>query len=318
MKKLRNLILITLPLFISACFDNSPSTELQGFIEGDFTYVSSGVSGHLTALSVNRGNEIVKGTPLFALESEPEQSQLEAAQANLIQAEDQLNNLKRGERSSVLNSIEAQLAQAKANLTFAQSELSRNEKLRASNIISALKYDQLKANFTAATEKVKQMTAELAEAKLGAREDLVLAQQANVNAAKADVKELTWRLAEKKVASNAEGFIFDTFFLVGEFVTAGQPVLSLLSPENIYLVFYVPQPLLHNIHIGKKITFTCPNCEPSIAHIHFISPEAEFTPPIIYSKDTRDKLMFRVEAKLDKKGAKNYHPGQPVDVEMKL
>ncbi|MDF3055065.1 MAG: periplasmic component of efflux system [Gammaproteobacteria bacterium] len=310
-------ILLTAAIFISGCFKDS-SDYAQGFIEGEFTYISSAVAGHLTTLSIDRGAKVKKGTPLFTLEPEPEQAQLQAATADLARAEDQLNNLKRGERSSVLMGIEARLAQAKADLDFAQSELTRNQRLYETRIISGLKYDQLKANFKAATEKVNQIKAELSEAKLGAREDLILAQQAAVDVAAADVKELTWRLAQKTATSNVEGLVFDTFFVLGEFVPAGSPVLALLLPENIKLVFYVPQTLLSKIQIGKEVTLTCPGCQMATARIEYISPEAEFTPPVIYSKETREKLMFRVEAQLSKEGIKYYHPGQPVDVEIDI
>jgi len=81
-------------------------------------------------------------------------------------------------------------------------------------------------------------------------------------------------------------------------VNAGQPVLALLPPANLRVRFYVPEPVLSTLFLGEAVRVTCDNCGEGLrARITFISSEAEFTPPVIFSEQERAKLVFRVEAR---------------------
>jgi len=167
-------------------------------------------------------------------------------------------------------------------------------------------------------KKINELNANLSEAKLGARKNQIKAQQETVAAAKADVKQATWALAQKTMFAPISGTVFDTYYRVGEFVPANQPIVSLIAPQNIKLIFFVPEPLLSTIILGQTIQFTCDSCkEKTPATISFISQDAEYTPPVIYSKDSRDKLVYRVEAKIAPDIAIRFHTGQPVDVYLK-
>ena len=113
----------------------------------------------------------------------------------------------------------------------------------------------------------------------------------------------------------AAGLVENTYFSRGEWVPAGQPVMSLLPPDKIKVRFFVPESLLGSINAGQLVSLTCSGCGTAIkATITFIAAQPEFTPPVIYSKDTRAKLVFYVEAKPSAEQAARLHPGQPVDV----
>lgn len=125
----------------------------------------------------------------------------------------------------------------------------------------------------------------------------------------------TWSFQQKTIFSPITGLVFDIFYRAGEKVPANQPVLALLAPGNIKVLFYIPEPHLSQIHYGKTIHFGCDGCKTlTPATITFISPEAEYTPPVIYSKDTREKLVYLVRAEMPPETALQYHPGQPVDI----
>ena len=100
------------------------------------------------------------------------------------------------------------------------------------------------------------------------------------------------------------------YYRPGEFVAAGQPVVSLLPPANVKLVFFLPEPRLGALKVGDPIAYHCDRCVDGEALVSFIATQAEYTPPVIYSVESRDKLVFRVEAR----GTLALNPGQPVDI----
>lgn len=113
----------------------------------------------------------------------------------------------------------------------------------------------------------------------------------------------------------SSAFVFDTLFRVGEWISPGQPVVSLLPPENVEVRFYVPQTIVGKIQQGQKAIVTYDGAEKPIdVTISYISPEAEFTPPVIYSSQSRAKLVFMLKGKSSREDATQLHPGQPIDI----
>src|SRR5439155_8637743 len=112
------------------------------------------------------------------------------------------------------------------------------------------------------------------------------------------------------------GVIFDTLYYAGEWVAADRPVVVVLPPENVKVRAFVPQTRVGAIHVGQAVRATADGAPaPYVGRVSFISPQAEYTPPVIYSRESRSKLVFMVEARFDPATAANMHPGQPVDVE---
>jgi HlyD family secretion protein len=104
----------------------------------------------------------------------------------------------------------------------------------------------------------------------------------------------------------------DVFFQAGEWAPANQPILSLLPDSRIKLRFFVPERALSAYHVGQTVRFACDGCRMGLtARIAYISPRPEFTPPVIYSREARDRLVYLVEAQ----PSARLNPGQPVDVE---
>jgi HlyD family secretion protein len=101
----------------------------------------------------------------------------------------------------------------------------------------------------------------------------------------------------------------------GETMAAGAPVISILPPENIFVRFFVPETALAGLHRGEPVTFGCDGCPPGlVGTISFISPTAEYTPPVIYSESTRAKLVYAIEARPKPDQAALLNPGQPIEV----
>jgi HlyD family secretion protein len=294
-----------------------PGGTFQGYLEGEFVYVASPLGGTLTNLAVSRGAEVKAGQLLFELESEAETAAAREAELRLAQAQAHWENLTKGRRPTELAALEAQLDRAKASLRLSELEWERRRKLSETKVISAEELDLVKARRDADEAQVASLTAELATARLGAREDEIKAAAAETQALAAALARARWALAQKTQRSPADARVQDTLFRAGEWVTAGHPVVSLLPPENIKVRFFVPQHALPAIQNGQPVSVSLDGAAaPYRATVNFISPQAEFTPPVIYTKENRAKLVFMVEAVFAPADARQLRPGQPVDVRL--
>jgi HlyD family secretion protein len=302
---------------LSACTGSDPGT-LQGYAEGEYVRVAAPFSGTLVKLEVARGARVSPGAPLFALEAENEAAARREAEDRVRRTEAQLENLRKGARPTELDAIRAQLAQAQTAAAFSAKEHARVEDLVAKNFVSRQRLDETKAAVDRDRSRVSELNSQLATAGLGARPDEVRAAESEVAGARSALAQADWRLRQRTVAATVSGTVVDTNFTRGEWVAAGAPVVSLLPPENVKLRFFVPEPRLGAVRIGQPVEIACDGCAAKIpATISFIAPQAEYTPPVIYSRENRGKLVFLVEARPSKDDAVKLHPGQPVEVTLK-
>jgi HlyD family secretion protein len=152
-------------------------------------------------------------------------------------------------------------------------------------------------------------------ARLPAREDERRAAGANVAAVEQALAQARWRQSQKQQTAPQDGLVSETFFRVGEWVNAGQPVLALLPAGAIEARFFVPERELGALKLGQAVGLTCDGCGGTIsARIDFIANQAEYTPPVIYSNAQRARLVFMVEARPAAADATRLKPGQPLDV----
>lgn len=306
------LLLITLAL--AGCF-NGTGDHYQGYVEGQYTYLASVNTGRLQKLYVVRGQRVTKGQPLFALEPEPQIYELNRAQANLQSEQAKLNDYLTGQRSTVLAGIIAQREQAQADLDLATANFNRNKQLFEKGVISRAAYDDSLAQVKTNQQRVNQFEQNLKEAEQGERQYRIIQQSDTVKSNQSSVNESKWQVDQKALVAPEGGLIFDTYYNEGELIPSNQPVLSLLAPRFIYVIFYIPETLRARLRINDTISFTCDSCNKNFTGIiNYISPQAEYTPPVIYSRESRYKLVYRVRAKLALETALHVNPGQPVDV----
>lgn len=309
------ILLVVLNCVLSACSPGESDT-LYGYLEGELTYLSSPVAGYLDDLPVERGQQIVAGQSLFRLNTQPEKADLIRAEAQYDAAEARLADLIQGQRKTVVESIVAQLEQAEAQANLASLTLNRTKKLYRKEVVAKAALDMAEEEYDLALKRIAELRANLAEANLGARQQQIHAQRATIKAEKAVVEKQRWLYEQKDFKAKNSAVVFDTFYHIGEYVPATRPVLAMLSRDNIKLIFYIPEPKLSDIKLGDLVTFNCDSCETNNnqAEVEFISNLAEFTPPIIYSSKSRQKLVFRVEAKLQARELQKLKAGQPVSI----
>jgi HlyD family secretion protein len=301
---------------LAAC-SKSPPPGYQGYVEGEFVYVSSPIAGRLDALHVKRGDEIARGSPLFALESVNEAAALRQAQEQLKAAQAQLADLTLGKRPPEQDVTRAQLQQALVDEQKLASTLARDETQFAVGGISTQQLDDSRAAHATAAARVRQLQSELAVAKLPSRNDQIKAQAAQVAAAQAAVDQAQWKLDQKTVVATHAGRVFDTPYRLGEWVAAGNPVVRMLPPQYVKVRFFVPQTIVGGLNPGRAVSIHCDGCADDVpGTLSFVSTEAEFTPPVIYSNETRSKLVFMIEARPSLDSNVRLNPGQPVSVRL--
>jgi HlyD family secretion protein len=304
-------------MVVAAGCERTGDGKVQGYVEGEFVYVSSSVAGTLETLHVARGALVKADEPLFELENTPQIAVRDEAAQRLSQARASLEDLTKGKRPSEIEAVTAQLQQARAALDLAEKEFVRQEGLIRDDATTPQELDRARSTRDQARQQVAQLEAELKTAELGARSDQIAAAQANVRALEAALAKAQWDLSQTRQASPQAGLVFDTLYRPGEWVAAGRPVVALLPPANIKVRAFVPETQVGTMHAGDAVRVTVDGVpEPVLGRISFISPKAEYTPPVIYSRSSRSKLVFLVEAVFDPNVAASLHPGQPVDVEL--
>jgi HlyD family secretion protein len=293
-----------------------PSVEWQGYAEADFVKVGPTQQGLLMSLHVVRGTRVGAGAPLFDQDDVNDVAARDQVARQLKQAEEQLANLQAGGKPTEIQQAEANLADAMAARDKIEADLRRSEILVKTFAASQQLVDQQRADTRSAAARVQGLEAALAQlrAPMG-REGEIKAQQQLVESLRAAVGMAQWRIDQRHVTSPVTGVVADVLARPGEAIPAASPVVSLLPPENIFVRFFVPEAQLAEVHGGDRVALLCDRCPADLAAtISFISPQAEFTPPVIYSEASRAKLVYMVEARPPHERAALINPGQPIAV----
>jgi HlyD family secretion protein len=289
----------------------------QGYAEADFVKVGPTQQGLLTEVDVARGAAVKEGTLLFMQDEAPDRAARDQAVRQLNQTREQLANLEAAGKPTEIEQAQANLAEARATLERAKNDLDRGEFLVKSGTLTQQTLDQRRADFRSASARVTALEAALAQAQAPiGRSREIDAQKAAVQAAQAALDMAEWRLSQRRVTSPVAARVADVLARPGETMAAGAPVVSLLPPQNIFVRFFVPETDLAKLHLGDRVAIACDSCPPDLSGtISFVSPQAEYTPPVIYSDETRAKLVFMIEARPPADRAPALNPGQPVTVQ---
>ena len=302
------------PLVLAACTP-TPDDSYHGYVEGEYTYVSAPFAAYLAELKVSRGQAVSAGQLLFVLDGEPQAHVLAEAEAAAEAARAQADNLLDARRAEEIAGLRAEVSAADAAVELARSRLQRERDLVQREFVSPARVDELQSQLEQASAQRAQARARLALARdpLG-RHDEYRAADAGYRAAQARVEQQRWLYARREATAPLAGELVDTYYRPGEWVPAGQPVTSILPPAGRRLRFFVPEAAMSRLHTGQRVAVRCDGCDGALtATIDYISPTAEYTPPVIYSRDSRQKLLFRVEA-VPQASDPPLPPGLPVDV----
>ena len=273
------------PLSAALGFGNE-SAHYLGYVEGETSLIAPPVAGRLVKRPVERGGHVKKGDLLFI--TDPVLAEAEVTRA--------------------------QRRESEAALAEAELEYKRQSDLLARGINSRQAYDQAESTLRQLHARVASLTAQEKVNELAARPDEIAAAKAMVGQNHANLAQARKRLEDQMPVAPEDALVENTFFNTGEWVPAGTPVVSLLPAFRVKLRFYVPQEDVARARMDQTVSFTCDSCPADLkAHIIYISPRAEYTPPVIYSQSARAKLVFLIEARPEP-GQTPLSPGLPVTV----
>jgi HlyD family secretion protein len=285
-----------------------------GYVEGEYVLIAPVAVAQIEALSVKRGDRVEAGQPLAAMERRDAAIALNEAEASEAQSESQLANLREGRRPEEIKVIEATLASAKAQLEEAERAKIRIQSLAARGAATTAQADDVATTASVAQARMAEAEANLAVAKLPARSQEIAAAEAVLAGARAAKAKAEWNLSKRSLTAPAPGVVNDVIRDAGEIAGPSAPVLSMLPDGAVKLRLYVPEPKIAGIGLGTRLRVHCDGCAAEeVAVVTYISDAPEFTPPVIYSLQNRQTLVFLIEARPEE-GSHALKPGQIVDV----
>lgn len=278
---------------------------LSGYIEGEPLYLAAPISGQLTAIDVQRGERVAAGARLFVIDTRTLAAARETASGQVQQAASAVDAATASHAQ-----LAANVAVARANAAEADRDVARVQRLLSfsKGAISQQDVDKARANAEAAraTLTAAERQAEAARAQIAAAGG----QLGQAEGVRADAEA---RLDQAAPRAPVAARVDDVFYQTGEWAAANQPILSLLPDDRVRLRFFVPERDVAHYRIGAEVRFSCDGCAKGLtARINYVSPRPEFTPPVIYSLQSRDRLVFMIEAL--PADPRDLTPGLPVDV----
>lgn len=284
---------------------------LTGYVEGEPLYLASPQAGTVTAMYVARGDEVKAGQDLYVVDPQQQSAAVRQAAASLAAAQAQALDARKGQRPTELKVLQANVAAAEARARDTDVTLRRTQELVAGGVASRQALDDARGAAQTAAAQLDAARRQLEVGGLGSRIDQIRAADARVRDAEAALEAAHARLADIAPKAPETARVEDVFFQRGEWAPPNQPILSLLPDARIYLRFFVPARSLSAYRTGATVRFSCDGCARGLtAMITYISPRPEFTPPVIYSREARDRLVYQVRAL----PSVRLNPGQPVDV----
>jgi HlyD family secretion protein len=274
---MHKILLVLVLALLASCKEKPP--RYNGYIDADLIYLSSSFPGRLNDLSVQRGQTVEKNQQLFKLEEINDRFAIEISELS------QKNLL--AQREELLNQIQ-----------YNQLNYNRIRKMRKNEAASQNELELARQNL------------EVLKNRLNALEFQVKSSQAHT-----EIKQ--WQKERKEGYAAQPGIVFDTYFTQDEYVQPGQPVVSLVTKEHIKAIFYVPEEQLGSIKLNSRVRISIDDKpEYGIGSINYVSPIAQYIPPILYSREERHNLVFRVEASLNNPNLEQIHLGQPVTLDI--
>jgi HlyD family secretion protein len=306
-------------LLAAGCRDRrADETLLPGYLEADMLEMGAPEGGYLTELAVRRGDQVAADAVLFKLDATPLALARQRAEASgdaaRLRAEDALL----GEREETIRRLEALVAAEEARLAQARAEFDRHTTLVRSGAVSQSAVQEREALYKQSRENLAALHAQLDLARKGQRPLQIAALDAEQRASQAARDLAAWLTAQAVRTSPEPAIVQDTLFEPGEWVPAGRPVVVLRRTRDLRARFFVPPAELAQLRLGDEIEIVLPgSATPLRAPVARISNQAEFTPPVIYSREESQRLVFLVEAQLPPAAAAELHPGLPVSIRLR-
>jgi HlyD family secretion protein len=300
---MRRRFLVSLVCVLLAACEQPRNDHWLGYVEGELALIAPPQAGWITSLNVARGAHVKPGQALFTLDAIRELAARDNANAQIAAAKELA-----GQATAQIAQAQAQQTQIDADIAKNQKELERQQELVRIGGSPRRDLEARKRPMTAHVHRRNQAAAVQSQAAAARRQADAQARQGEAN-----LKTAEFNLSERTVSALVAGEVQDLYFRQGEYANAGSPVVALLPPANVFARFFVPEAQVAKLTLGMQVHISCDGCAANMTGtISFIASQAEFTPPVIYSVGNRERLVFKVEARVA--DGLPVRPGVPIEV----
>jgi membrane fusion protein YbhG len=321
MKSLLKICFALTLIYAAGCGNGNEENAISasGNIEATNAVVSSKVTGQVIAIKYDEGARVDEGDTVMVIDHDNLEIQLEQAVAGEEAADAQLRLLKNGARSEDIQSAQDAVKQAKINLDLAERDFNRMNELYSSKTITRKQFEDAQARFESAQAQYSSAQENLKKLQNFARPEEIKQAQANLDRQKAAVDLLKKNIRDSYVVSPLTGFIVQKYVEKGETVSMLSSLFKVSELNTVKLVIYISEEDLGKIKLGQKADVTSDTYKNKSynGNVIYISPEAEFTPKNIQTKDERTKLVFAVKIEI-KNPDFELKPGMPADAVIHL
>ena len=276
----------------------------NGRVEAVEIDVASKLPGRIESILVREGEFVEKGQPLAVLETRQLKANRHQAEAELRRAEIAVENAQLGiqQRQAEVRAAEAVLAQQNSALDAAQRQFARAQALAESSVSSERQLDIDRSNALGAEAAVASAEARLAAARIGvsAAEAAVIGAEAAVAAATATIEAIDVEIEDSTLKSPRPGRVQYIVGQAGEVLVAGGRVINMIDLNDVYMTFFLQTAAAGRVGLGTDARLIL-DAAPGIvipAEVSFVSDVAQFTPKTVETEIEREKLMFRVRARI--------------------
>jgi len=313
--------LILAVLAVAACAAKGPKDVISasGTIEAVEVNVAAKVGGQVLELSVEEGARVAPGDRLALIDHAALDIQLRQAEAGVRLAESQLALLVKGARSEDIRQAEAALRQTEAALKVAEDDARRMRELFRTGSVTSKQTDDAEARLTVAAAQHSAAAEALGKVRRLARPEEVQAAEARLDQARAAADLLAKSIADCAITAPSAGVVTHKVVEKGEFVTPGSTLVTLSELDSVYVMIYLTELEIGRVRLGDAADVGI-DAFPGRAfpgRITYISPEAEFTPKNVQTKEDRVKLVFGVKVEIENREGL-LKPGLPADATIRV
>ncbi|HEY6645068.1 HlyD family secretion protein [Povalibacter sp.] len=289
-----------------------PSGPGEGFISGNGRIeateinVSAKLAGRVEDILVREGNFVTAGAPLVRMQTTVLEAQRDEARAMHQQAITAVQTAKAqlAMRQSELAAAQANIVQAESDLDAALRRLARSEALSKEGASSLQDFDDDRARVRSARAVVAALQAQAVAARsaVEAGRAQVIGAESNVTASEATVARIDADIADSTLTSPRAGRVQYLIVQPGEVVSAGAPILNLIDVSDVYMTFFLPETVAGRVALGSEVRVILDAAPQYVfpARVSFVADTAQFTPKTVETANERQKLMFRVRAHADR------------------
>ena len=309
-----------------AIYRNPAFASGNGRLEATEINIAAKLAGKIEQLLVDEGDYVKANQTLVQMQTNTLVAELEQANATIKVKEAELEQAK-----AQLQVEEASLAAANASLASAKSALAaktstynnaksryeRSKELMEKDVTSRQTFENDEAMFQSAAADVDSAKADIqsveagiqsVEASIASDKAAIIKAEASIAAAKADADRIQADIDDSTLTAPLDGRIQYRIAEVGDVLSSGGRVLNLVDLTDVYLTFFVPEETAGKIALGADARIVLDANPDAVipASISYVASVAQFTPKSVETKVEREKLMFRVKAKIDPALLKQY------------